>query len=253
MPSKTMKKPPRGARKAGAREHPSGQGVRAPAKPKKVVRKPTKQPATRAGLYARVSTHDQQTLPMQVRLMRDYAKRRGWTVAAVVEDVGSGASQRPKREELIRAARRRELDVVVVWRLDRWGRSLVDLIGTLQELAATQVGFVSLNEALDLTTPGGRALAGMLAVFAEFERDILRERVRAGMAEARAAGKHLGRPAKVRAKHQTEVRRLFKTGASKRQIALKLGISRSSVRRLLEAQASRSAKGPTYNIARIVK
>jgi len=90
--------------------------------------------------------------------------------------VGSGATTRPLREKLIETARRREIDSVIVWRLDRWGRSLVDLVNTLQELTALDVGFVSLSEALDLTTPSGRALAGMLAVFAEFERDILRDR-----------------------------------------------------------------------------
>ena len=77
-----------------------------------------------------------------------------------------------QREELLAAARRRDIDLVIVWRLDRWGRSLVDLVNTLQELVALKVGFVSLSEALDLTTPSGKALAGMLAVFAEFERDI---------------------------------------------------------------------------------
>ena len=92
---------------------------------------------------------------------------------------------RPKREELLKAARRRELDRIVVWRLDRWGRSLLDLVITLHELVSLNVGFVSLSEALDLTTPSGRALAGMLAVFAEFERDILRDRVKAGVAQAR--------------------------------------------------------------------
>ncbi len=84
----------------------------------------------------------------------------------------SGATTRPDREKLLDSARRREIDLVLVWRLDRWGRS--DLVTTLQELAALGVGFVSLSEALDLTTPSGRALAGMLAVFAEFERDILK-------------------------------------------------------------------------------
>ena len=113
----------------------------------------------RVGLYARVSTRDQQTLPMQLRAMRDCAKRRGWKVAAEIRDVGSGASLRPQREELLKRAHRRELDVIIVWRLDRWGRSLLDLIGTLQELNALGVGFVSLSEALDMTTPSGRALA----------------------------------------------------------------------------------------------
>ncbi len=88
----------------------------------------------RAGLYARVSTNDQQTLPMQNRALREYAARRGWTIALQVKEVGSGASQRQLRERLLDAARRREIDVVLVWRLDRWGRSVTDLLATLQEL-----------------------------------------------------------------------------------------------------------------------
>jgi DNA invertase Pin-like site-specific DNA recombinase len=91
--------------------------------------------------------------------MRDYVAKRGWKAALEIQDVGSGASLRPKREELLKAARRRELDRIIVWRLDRWGRSLVDLVITLQELASLSVGFVSLSEALDLTTPSGRTLA----------------------------------------------------------------------------------------------
>ena len=120
----------------------------------------------RAGLYARVSTNDQQTLPMQNRAMREYAARRGWTIALQVREVGSGAAKREAREKLLEAARRREIDVVLVWRLDRWGRSVTDLLATLQELEHLGVGFVSLTEALDLTTPAGRAMAGLLAVFA---------------------------------------------------------------------------------------
>jgi DNA invertase Pin-like site-specific DNA recombinase len=86
-------------------------------------------------LYARVSTHDQQTLPLQVKAMREYAARRGWQVGAEIKEVGSGALQRPKRDDLLAAIRRRELDAIVVWRLDRWGRSLADLVLTLKELA----------------------------------------------------------------------------------------------------------------------
>ncbi len=135
----------------------------------------------KVGLYARVSTQDQQTLPMQLRALRTYVKQRGWTIVQQIQDVGSGVNNRPQREQLLQAARRRELDAILVWRLDRWGRSLADLVLTLKELAELGVGFVSLTEALDLTTPTGRALAGLLAVFAEFEREILRERVKAGI------------------------------------------------------------------------
>ena len=134
----------------------------------------------RAGLYARVSTNDQQTLAMQSRAMREYAARRGWTIALQVREVNSGAAKREAREKLLEAARRREIDVVLVWRLDRWGRSVTDLLATLQELEHLGVGFVSLTEALDLTTPAGRAMAGLLAIFAEFEREILRERTQGG-------------------------------------------------------------------------
>jgi len=186
----------------------------------------------RVAVYARVSTHDQQTLPMQLEAMRAYAERKGGKIALTVEEVGSGAKTRPRREELLRAARRREIDVIVVWRLDRWGRSLVDLIATLQELTALKVGFISLSEALDLTTPSGRAFAGMLAVFAEFERDILRDRVKAGIAQARKEGRPHGRPAKIIGKTQ-EIQNLARKGLSKSAIAKRLKIGRTSVRRFL--------------------
>ena len=191
----------------------------------------------RAALYARVSTHDQQTLPLQIRVMREYAAKRGWTIVTQVKEVGSGAAQRELRETLIAAARRREIDVVLVWRLDRWGRSVADLVSTLQELQHLGVGFVSLTEALDLTTPAGRAMAGLLAVFAEFEGEILRERVRAGLDHARQQGKRLGRPPSV--VHQAaEARKLHRQGISKSQIARQLNIGRTSVRRLLAQKKS---------------
>lgn len=148
----------------------------------------------RAALYARVSTPDQQTLGMQVDAMLAYIKDRGWKTVKQIKDVGSGAKDRDGRESLLKSARRREVDVVVVWRLDRWGRLLPDLVVTLRELTDLGVGFVSLTEALDLATPTGRAMAGMLAVFAEFEREILRERVCAGIAQARKEGRPHGRP-----------------------------------------------------------
>jgi len=195
------------------------------------ARKPAKM--FRAGIYARVSTNDQQTIPLQIRALREYAVRRGWTITLQVKEVGSGASaERQLRENLLEAARRREIDVVLVWRLDRWGRSVADLLATLQELEHLGVGFVSVTEALDLTTPAGRAMAGLLAVFAEFEREILRERVRAGLAHARRNGKKLGRPATA-ARHASEIRTLHGAGVSKSEIARRLEIGRTSVRRIL--------------------
>jgi len=195
----------------------------------------------RAGLYARVSTNDQQTIPLQIRALRDYVTRRGWAVALQVKEVGSGASQRQLREKLLEAARRREIDVVLVWRLDRWGRSVTDLLATLQELEHLGVGFVSLTEALDLTTPAGRAMAALLAVFSEFEREILRERVRAGLAHARQNGKRLGRPITAATKAD-RVLALHRAGVSKAEIARRLQIGRTSVRRILAATKSLQPK-----------
>lgn len=191
----------------------------------------------RAGLYARVSTHEQQTLQMQSRVMREYAARRGWMITMQVREVGSGAVKREAREKLLEAARRREIDLVLVWRLDRWGRSVTDLLTTLQELEHLDVGFVSLTEALDMTTPAGRAMAGLLAIFSEFEREILRERTRAGLAAARQNGKKLGRPM-TSSLQATEVRKLHRSGVSKSEIARRSEIGRTSVRRILTNRIS---------------
>jgi putative DNA-invertase from lambdoid prophage Rac len=198
---------------------------------------PRKQPKMfRVGLYARVSTNDQQTIPLQIRALREYAAQRGWTIALQVKEVGSGASTRQLREKLLDAARRCEIDVVLVWRLDRWGRSVADLLATLQELDHLGVGFVSLNEALDLTTPAGRAMAALLAVFAAFEREILQERVCAGLAAARQNGQRLGRP-QTAGLHADQVRKLYRAGNSKSEIARRLHIGRTSVRRILQAKS----------------
>jgi len=186
----------------------------------------------RVGLYAQVSTHDQKTLPLQIRTMREYAAKRGWEIAVQIKEVGSGAVERELRDKLMAAARRREIDVVLVWRLDRWGRSLADLVVTLKELAELGVGFVSFTEALDLTTPTGRAMAGLLSVFAEFEHEILRERIRAGIVEAGRKGTKLGRPLTA-AKKAAQIRKLHRAGASKAEIARRLDIGRTSVRRIL--------------------
>ena len=186
----------------------------------------------RAGLYARVSPHDQQTLPLQRDALRAYVRQRGWSVARQIEDVGSGAAQRLLREQLMELARRRRLDVILVWRLDRWGLSIADLVLTLQELNELGVGFVSLSEALDLTPPSGGALVGLLAMFVEFEREIRRERARTGIAQARKQGRPHGRP-RMAAIQAERVREYSAQNLSQSEIARRLGIGRTSVRRIL--------------------
>ncbi len=173
---------------------------------------------------------------MQLRTLREYVRRRQWTITMTVEEVKSGAKQRPERDRLLEAARRRELDVIMVWRLDRWGRSLSDLVVTLEELRELGVAFVSLTEAFDVTTPSGRAIAGVMAIFAAFEREVRGERVRAGIDQARRDGRRLGRPRSASLK-ETQVKRLFSEGASKAGIARRLRIGRTSVRRMLLAAA----------------
>jgi len=182
-----------------------------------------------------VSTADQHTIPEQVRQLEQLAHRRGWKVIRTVREVASGAAKRAKRDELLDDARRRELDAILVWKLDRWGRSVADLVATLNELTALGVAFVSMTEALDLSTPSGRALAGMLAVFAEFERDMLRERVRGGLERVRREGKRLGRPPTA-ASHASEVHALRRRRLTHAEIARRLGIGESSVRRILTAK-----------------
>jgi DNA invertase Pin-like site-specific DNA recombinase len=199
-----------------------------------------KREVERVALYARVSTADQTTNPGQLEALREFALRRGWEVAAEVAEVGSGAKTRPKRQKLLEAARRREFDAVLVYKLDRWGRSLADLVTTLQELTEIGVAFVSLSDPIDMTTSSGRAFAGMLSTFAAFERDLIRDRVRSGLERARKAGAKFGRPAPSKsgwpAQAKAErIRELAAGGISKRGIAVQLGLHRTSVRRVLEA------------------
>lgn len=173
---------------------------------------------------------------MQLRQLREYLEHRRWREVLVVEEVASGSRRRPERDRLLAAARRRELDIIAVWRLDRWGRSLTDLVLTLQELQDLNVAFVSLTEAFDLTTATGRAMAGMVAVFAEFEREIRSERVRAGIEQARRDGRRLGRPRSA-SLQAGAVRDLASKGMSKSEIARRLSIGRTSVRRILKNEA----------------
>ena len=119
----------------------------------------------RVALYARVSTSDQQTLPMQLKIMKEYVKNRGWETVLQIEGSSSGIKKREKRDQILLAAKRREIDVIVVWKLDRWGRSLVGLINELQDLTVLGVSFVSITEALDFTTPSGKAMAGICLLY----------------------------------------------------------------------------------------
>ncbi|MBY0504465.1 MAG: recombinase family protein [Bryobacteraceae bacterium] len=204
----------------------------APSKKRQVfgqARKPVKM--LRVGIYARVSTLDQQTLPMQIRACASMLPGCEWTVVRQVKEAGSGAAARPLRGSVMEAARRRDIDVVLCggWTdgADRWPT----LVTSLQELTELGVGLVSIAEAIDLTTPTGREMAGMLAVFVQVEREMMRERVRAGLDHARQQGMRLGRPPS--AAHQAADVRTIYQGLSKSEIARRLDIGRTSVRRLL--------------------
>ncbi len=147
----------------------------------------------KAAIYARVSTLDQEP-ENQLQELRRYVEARGWTAQEYVDHGVSGTKdRRPALDRLVADARRRKLDTVVVWRLDRLGRSLKHLVTLLDELQAFGVGFVSLGEGIDLQTPAGRLQLHILAALSEFERCRIAERVKAGLARAKAQGKRLGR------------------------------------------------------------
>ncbi len=172
--------------------------------------------------------------------MRDlerYAQDRGWSIYEKYVDEGISGSQikRPALDRLMAACRRRQIDVVLVWRLDRLGRSLKHLITTLDELRTLGVAFVSLHEQLDCTTAAGQLLIHLLAAFAEFERAIIKERVKAGLQNAKAKGRRLGRPTLTI--DLLDLRQLRKEGLSIRQIAERLKISPASVHKTLTSLA----------------
>lgn len=152
----------------------------------------------RAALYLRVSTDDQ-TVANQERELRAVADRAGWQVTAVYKDEGisgsKGRDKRPGLDAMLKAATRREHDVVMAWSVDRLGRSLQDLVAMLSDLHASGIDLYLHQQAIDTTTPAGKALFQMMGVFAEFERSMIRERVKSGMARAKAQGKRLGKPA----------------------------------------------------------
>ena|SRR5215469_1596317 len=199
----------------------------------------------RAALYARVSTNNGQNPDMQLRELREYASRRGWTISAeYVEHISSAKERRSELEKLLAESRTRRFDAVVVYRYDRFARSLRQLVNALDEFRALGIDFVSLHEGVDTSTPNGRLIFRIFASIAEFERELIRDRVRSGLAHARAKGVKLGRPG--RSLDVSRVLALHSTGASIRQIAAKLGSSFGSTRRALcnrEQGASRQAAG----------
>ena len=158
----------------------------------------------RAILYLRVSTIDQ-TTANQERELREVAERAGWEVVNVYRDHGisgsRGRDKRPAFDALHRAAARREFDIVMAWSVDRLGRSLKDLVNFLEELRALNVDLFLKTQGIETTSPSGKAMFGMLSVFADFERSIIQERVRAGLARVRGEGKVLGRP-KIKARYR---------------------------------------------------
>src|SRR5258706_13552041 len=150
----------------------------------------------RAALYARVSTSDKGQDPeVQLRELREYCQRRGFTITGEYVDIGVSGSKdsRPQLNRLLAAAHRRQCDAVLVWKLDRFGRSMKHLVNSLAEFESLGVAFISLKESLDLTTPAGRLMFGIISAMAEFERDLIRERVRAGISNRRAKGFRVGR------------------------------------------------------------
>ena len=157
---------------------------------------PSTHTPTRAAIYARVSTRNGQNPEMQLEELRAYCRRRGCEIAGEYTDNGiSGAKeQRPALNRLLADCRRRTVDAIVVYRYDRFARSLRQLVNALEEFRALGVDFISLHEGVDTSTPNGRLVFGIFASIAEFERELIRERVRSGIAAARARGKRLGRP-----------------------------------------------------------
>lgn len=185
---------------------------------------------TRVAIYARVSTTNHgQDVSLQTRELRQFADARGWQVAGEYIDAGvSGAKDsRPELNRLMADARRRRFDAVLVWKLDRFGRSLRHLVNALADFESLNISFVSLSDNLDLSTASGRLMFNIIGAMAEFERELIRERVKAGMKNAKAKGARIGRPRT--GVDALQVARLRDGGASLRMIAASLGVSLGTV------------------------
>lgn len=192
-----------------------------------------RQSKPRVAIYVRVSTADQ-NLDLQMAELTCFAKARGWLIHKIYADKASGTNDdRPQLKALMAAARMREFDVLLAWKLDRFARSLKNLLNMLQDLEAIGVTFVSLKDQLDLSTPSGRLMAQMIGAFAEFEVSLIRERVRSGLREAKRKGIVLGRPIKI---DKNKVVALRASGKSFSEIANELGCSRAGAFRIQKEQ-----------------
>ena len=195
-----------------------------------------------AALYCRVSTSDQ-SCARQVRDLTAFAERAGYTVVGTYKETASGVKlDRAERRKVLALAQQREIDAVLVTELSRWGRSTTDLLATLKELEARRVSLVALNGmAFDLTTPHGRMMATLLAGIAEFERELTQERIRSGIAAAKARGKRLGRQPGQRPKSDRlalKVMALIKQGRSYRLIGREVGLSKNTVAEIVKRSRS---------------
>lgn len=191
----------------------------------------------RAAIYLRVSTNDQ-TTDNQRLVLEEAAKRSGWDIVEVYEDHGvsgsKGRDNRPAFKRLCHDATRREFDVVMAWSVDRLGRSLQDLVGFLSDLHATNVDLFLHQQGIDTTTPSGKAMFQMMGVFAEFERSMIQDRVKAGLERAKAAGIKLGRPG-ISPQVRNKVLAAREQGVSLRKIAANVGVSLGTVHGIIKA------------------
>jgi DNA invertase Pin-like site-specific DNA recombinase len=190
-----------------------------------------------AAIYARVSTNGQ-TTANQVRELRKVARQHGWKISAEYIDHGvsgaKGRDRRPELDKLLKAANRRDFSIIMAWSVDRLGRSLQHLAGFLDEIHAKGVDLYLHQQNIDTSTPSGKAMFQMTGVFAEFERSMIQERVRAGLERAREQGKVLGRP-KVSPRTESLIRQKRKQGMGILKIASEVGVGTSVVQRVLKA------------------
>jgi len=192
-----------------------------------------------AALYARVSTKKQDN-ETQLRQLREYADRRGLVVADYVDVISTGKEFRFNLQRLMTDARLKLFDVVIVARFDRFARSTRELVTALEEFQVLGIHFISLSESIDTSTPAGKMVFTMISAFAEFERNIIRERVRAGIEKARSKGKRLGRPKRIVDKEKVAF--LSAAGQSVAQISRKLGVSRRTAARILKDRLADKTK-----------